>query len=119
MNTGNVTELQYDGKTGQVYKIWILEILLSILTLGIYHFWGKTRVRRYLTSSFSLGGDRFEYTGTGGELFWGYIKAIFFLIILCIPFFYSVYHLQKITQEIKNQNRVQTEVQTHVQTDVG
>lgn len=38
----------YDGRLGEFYVIFIKNVLLSIITLGIYRFWGKTRVRRYL-----------------------------------------------------------------------
>lgn len=89
------TDFEYDGKTGQLYKIWIVNVLLSIITLGIYRFWGKTRVRKYTTSSFSLHGDRFEYTGSGKELFLGFLKALIFLVIISIPFFWSVQQMQE------------------------
>ena len=101
-------ELKYDATTGQVYKIWIVTVLLSILTLGIYRFWGKTRLRRYTTAGYSLqdekyvGEDRFEYTGTGGELFWGFLKALFFLLIISIPFFWASWEIGKLNEaEIK------------------
>lgn len=77
--------LDYDGKVGQLYKLMILDILLSIITLGIYSFWGKARLRKYLVSHHALGDDRFEYTGTGGELFKGFLKALPILAILLIP----------------------------------
>lgn len=40
--------IAYDGQTGQVYKIWLLNIVMNIFTLGIYSFWGKTRLRQYV-----------------------------------------------------------------------
>ena len=82
----NTTRLVYDGKGGQLYKIWIINLLLKMVTLGIYSFWGKTRLRKYIVNSFSLLGDRFEYTGTGGELFRGFLKALPIIIILYAPF---------------------------------
>ena len=77
-------DFEYDGRTGQVYKIWILNILMTIITLGIYYFWGKTRMRKYLLGSFSLAGDHFEYHGTGGELFKGFLKALPIMILLFV-----------------------------------
>src|SRR6218665_3885418 len=72
----------YTGLLGDVYKIWLLNIFLTVITLGIYSFWGKTRMRRYVTGSFKLGGDHFEYTGTGKELFIGFLKVFpFFLLV--------------------------------------
>jgi len=61
--------------------------LLKILTLGFYHFWGRTRIRRYLWSQTEWEGERGVYTGTGLELLLGYARA-FVLVIL--PF-YSVF----------------------------
>jgi uncharacterized membrane protein YjgN (DUF898 family) len=68
--------LAYDGKLGELYGIFFVNLLLGIITLGIYRFWGRTRYRRYLWSHTSYDGDRFEYTGTGGELFRGFVIAI-------------------------------------------
>ena len=45
--------------------------MLSALTLSVYSSWGRARVRRYLWATTSFRGDRFEYTGTGEELFRG------------------------------------------------
>lgn len=99
-NTGQTNSFEYDAKVGQIYKIWIVNVLLSIITLGIYRFWGKTRIRRYLTSSFSLHKNRFEYTGYGGELFWGFVKALFLILIVSIPFFWSAYQLENYSNDI-------------------
>jgi uncharacterized membrane protein YjgN (DUF898 family) len=77
--------LRYDGRVGTLYRIWLLNIVLNIVTLGIYSFWGRTRVRRYAAASFALDGDRLEYTGTGGELFKGFLKALPLILILYVP----------------------------------
>lgn len=84
--TSEINEIAYDSHTGQVYKIWLLNLLMNIITLGIYSFWGKTRLRKYVIGSFSLRGDRFEYTGTGKELFFGFLKAVPVLFGFYTPF---------------------------------
>lgn len=66
----------YHGKTLSLAGICILNLLLNLCTLFVYSFWGKTRIRRYVTSHISLAKDRFEYTGTGMELFTGFLKAL-------------------------------------------
>ena len=85
-----VTQVQYHGKAGQVFRLHLMNLLMNVITLGIYSFWGKTRIRRYMTSHVSILDDRFEYTGTGKELLYGWLKAmlIFFPLIVCmsIPF---------------------------------
>ena len=59
----------------------IVNFILRILTLGIYHFWGKTEVRRRIWSAVRLNDEPLEYTGTGWELFVGFL-VVFFLIFL-------------------------------------
>ena len=74
--------LTYDGRIGELYGIFFVNLLLGIITLGIYRFWGRTRYRRYLWSHTGYDGDRFEYTGTGGELFRGFVIAMVILFLL-------------------------------------
>lgn len=78
--------LREDARLGQIYRIWLLNIFLQIVTLGIYSFWGKTRLRKYLYGSVTLDGDRFDYTGQGGELFFGFLKAAPLLLVMIAPF---------------------------------
>jgi uncharacterized membrane protein YjgN (DUF898 family) len=78
--------LAYDGMLGALYRLWLFNLLLSIVTLGIYSFWGRTRVRRYAVASYGLDGDRFEYTGTGGELFRGFLKVLPVILLLYLPY---------------------------------
>jgi uncharacterized membrane protein YjgN (DUF898 family) len=77
------TKLVYDGRLGELFVLWIKVLLLGIITFGIYsRFWGKTRFRRYFWNHASLLGERFEYDGTGGELFRRFLLAIFVLPVL-------------------------------------
>ncbi|WP_233807298.1 YjgN family protein [Paraburkholderia sp. HP33-1] len=68
--------LIYDGKLGDLYGIFFRNLLLQIVTLGIYRFWATTNSRRYIWSHMRFQDERFEYTGTGGELFKGFLIAI-------------------------------------------
>ncbi len=72
----------YDGRAGEVAGIAVTNGLLGLVTLGIYRFWGKTRLRRYLWGRVGFDGDAFEYSGTGKELFIGFLVAIAVLIPL-------------------------------------
>ena len=51
-------------------------MLLTGLTLGIYYFWGKVKVRNYVFSQSEFEGDRFAYHGTGKELLIGWLKGM-------------------------------------------
>ena len=54
---------------------------LTVVTLGLYRFWARTRLRRYIWSSITPGGDSFEYTGTGLEKFLGFLIALVVLAV--------------------------------------
>ncbi len=77
----NTLEISYTGEKGPLFNLAFQTGLLTVLTLGIYRFWQKTRIRKYIWSSVSADGDTFEYTGTGLEKFLGFLVAIVFLAI--------------------------------------
>ena len=66
----------YDGTLAELYGIYLRHLLLMLLTLGWSRFWGRTRLRRYLWSHFSILGDRFEYRGRGLELLIGFLIVV-------------------------------------------
>ena len=76
--------LQFHGKGGELFVTYLINIVLKILTLGVYHFWAKTRVRRYLWTQTSFDGEHFEYTGTGMELLMGFLKVLGIAILIGI-----------------------------------
>jgi uncharacterized membrane protein YjgN (DUF898 family) len=57
-----------------------INLLLRIVTLGVYGFWAKAEVRKRIWSAVRIEGEPLHYTGTGKELFLGFIAA--FLIVL-------------------------------------
>jgi len=68
-------KLSFHGNGGTLFGIYVVNVLLTIVTLGIYRFWGRVKVRRYMMSQTSFEGDRLAYHGTGRELLNGVFKA--------------------------------------------
>jgi uncharacterized membrane protein YjgN (DUF898 family) len=68
--------LAFRGRGGSLLGIHIVNVFLTLLTLGVYSFWAKARVRRYLFAQTELDGDRFAFHGRGLEMLIGLIKAI-------------------------------------------
>lgn len=85
-NKLKVNRFSYHGKGGKLFVIMLVNFLLTVLTLGIYRFWAKTRVRGYKIGNLQLAQDNFEYSGTGKELFIGFIKILPLIVILLIPY---------------------------------
>jgi uncharacterized membrane protein YjgN (DUF898 family) len=73
----------FDGRRGPLFRLVLKNIVLTVLTLGIYRFWAKRAVRHWFWRHVSIAEERLEYTGKGTELFVG------FLIAMCVllPFF--------------------------------
>ncbi len=76
---GEPVSITWHGSPWSLAGLGLLNTMLTILTLGIYSFWGRTEARRRIWSMVRMNGEPFAYTGTGKELFLGYI--IVFLII--------------------------------------
>ncbi|MEY4514418.1 MAG: hypothetical protein RLZZ450_6540 [Pseudomonadota bacterium] len=58
------------------FALVIKNMLLSLVTLGVYLPWAKTERRQYLWQNIEIAGHRLRYHGTGKELFIGYLKVI-------------------------------------------
>ncbi len=83
-------------------KLLIKNKIFTILTLSIYRFWAKTKVRQFLWNSFSIGGDRFEYHGTAKELFIGFLIVMVILLPLftIVNFTQSMIPLENIPMQL-------------------
>lgn len=73
----------FHGNWVDFMKIAVPNLLLTVVTLGIYRFWGTTRERHYLWGQTEFIDERLEWTGTGMELFIGFIMAFF---LIGVPF---------------------------------
>ncbi len=71
--------VRFHGTWQEFAAIAFPNLLLTIVTLGIYRFWATTREREYLWSQTDFIDERLEWTGKGIELFIGFLMA-FFLI---------------------------------------
>ena len=77
--TQNLTVKNTSG-IGPMLWIGFYTLLLNFLTLTFFRFWGRTHFRRRLWADTEVGGEPLEYTGSGFELFIGFILAIFTLM---------------------------------------
>jgi uncharacterized membrane protein YjgN (DUF898 family) len=67
----------FHGEGGSLFGIHLVNVCLTLVTLTLYSFWAKVRIRKYLYSQTQFAGDRFAYYGTGRELLNGASKATF------------------------------------------
>jgi uncharacterized membrane protein YjgN (DUF898 family) len=68
--------LEFRATGGEYFRIWIVNLLLTIITLGIYSAWAKVRRLRYFYGSTSLDGTSFEYHGRPIAILKGRLIAV-------------------------------------------
>jgi len=78
----------HTGKLGNVSGLAFKNALLNIVTFTLYRFWARTSIRRRLWSRAWIMGEPLEYTGTGWELFRGFLIALPTFFIPAIFVFY-------------------------------
>lgn len=72
---------EFRGSGSEYFRIWLVNILLSIITLGIYSAWAKVRKNQYLYGNTRIGGASFEYLAKPSKILKGrLIVAGFFLL---------------------------------------
>lgn len=76
----------YDGKAKEVFVLALRNAGLTLITLGIYRFWAKTRMRQYFWSHVAFHGERIEYTGRGKELFLGFLIVLGIGLVTLLPY---------------------------------
>ena len=80
---GHGRAIEFTGNWREYLPIAVTNILLMIVTLGIYRFWATARQRRYLWSRTHVIDDHLEWSGTGKEMFLGFLVVI----LILLPFF--------------------------------
>ncbi|MBP1886012.1 uncharacterized membrane protein YjgN (DUF898 family) [Ensifer mexicanus] len=77
---GGFQRLSFAGSASEYFGIWIVNILLTIVTLGIYSAWAKVRRNRYFYGNTVLLGRGFEYHAKGGQILIGRLIVFAYLI---------------------------------------
>jgi uncharacterized membrane protein YjgN (DUF898 family) len=77
-------QLSFSGSGSEYFKIWIVNILLVSITLGLYYPWAKVRNLRYFYGNSTLEDRNFDYHATGKQLFVGYLIAMALFIVYVI-----------------------------------
>ena len=61
MSDQNTTQVEFKGKATEYFGIWIVNLLLSLLTLGIYSAWAKVRRKKYFYHHTLIDNVGFDY----------------------------------------------------------
>ncbi len=72
---------QFTGNATEYFKVWIVNIALTILTLGIFSAWAKVRTQRYFYGNTYLDGSTFEYLASPIAILKGRLIAVVFFLL--------------------------------------
>jgi uncharacterized membrane protein YjgN (DUF898 family) len=76
--------VEFTGSTGQYFRIWLVNLALTVLTLGIYSAWAKVRKRRYFYAHTRIDAESFEYRGRPIAILKGRLIAVGLLLALIV-----------------------------------
>src|SRR5688572_10025917 len=80
----NLHQVRFHGKGGEYFAIWLVNALLTIITLGIYSAWATVRRRRYFLGNTEINGDRFDYHAKPVQILKGRLLVIGGIIVFYI-----------------------------------
>ncbi len=77
----SIEQFEFKGSAGEYFRIWIVNIMLSIVTLGIYSAWAKVRTRKYLYGNIILMNSGFDYLAEPMKILKGRLFAFVLFLI--------------------------------------
>lgn len=77
-------KVEFTGTAREWFGVWIVNLALSIVTIGIYSAWAKVRTKKYFYNHTFIEGRSFDYHATGGQIFKGRLMVIGALIVFQI-----------------------------------
>ncbi len=69
-------KFKFTGNGAEFFKIWIVNIFLSIITLGIYSAWAKVRTNKYFYGNTWLNDSAFDYLADPVTILKGRVIAV-------------------------------------------
>jgi uncharacterized membrane protein YjgN (DUF898 family) len=89
-DTARPLSLEFSGDAREYFRIWIVNLCLTLLTLGLFSAWAKVRKKRYLYSHTRLDGTPFQYLGQPLPILKGrLIAAALFVFYYAASHFFS------------------------------
>ncbi|MEY4750889.1 MAG: hypothetical protein RIQ60_3103 [Pseudomonadota bacterium] len=72
-------EVSFEGSGSEYFRIWIVNLLLIVVTLGLYYPFARARRLAYFYGNTRVGDDPLAFHGRGGPMLKGYLIAALLL----------------------------------------
>lgn len=73
--TSHALDLRFTGSGNEYFRIWIVNLLLTIITLGLYYPWARVRRLRYFHGNTLVGGHALDFHGEPKKMLRGFLLA--------------------------------------------
>ncbi len=73
--------VRFHGRAAEFFGIWIINILFTVLTLGVYSAWAKVRTKQYFYGNTELDDARFSYLATPIQILIGRLIAVALMLV--------------------------------------
>jgi uncharacterized membrane protein YjgN (DUF898 family) len=83
--------LIFTGSGAEYFRIWAINLTLTICTLGLYGAWAKVRRLQYFYQHTLLDGSAFDYTANPVSILFGRVLALGLLVVYYLAFEYSAH----------------------------
>ena len=80
----------FTGSGSEYFRIWIVNLFLSIVTLGVYSAWAKVRRLQYFDRNTQLAGASFDFDGDPKAILRGRVLAVVLLAAYQYAFGFSM-----------------------------
>lgn len=74
-------KLEFVGDARDYFRIWVVNLCLTLLTFGVFSAWAKVRKQRYFYSCTVLDGTPFQYLGQPIPIFKGRVIAACLFVV--------------------------------------
>ena len=67
---------EFTGSGGEYFRVWIVNVLLGILTLGFYTPWARRRTAQYFYDHSMVAGSPLEFTAQQRKMVRGFVMLV-------------------------------------------
>jgi uncharacterized membrane protein YjgN (DUF898 family) len=77
-------ELRFTGSGSEYFRIWIVNLLLTLVTLGLYYPWAKVRRLRYFYGNTFVGEHPLGFHADPKTMLRGYLLVVLMLLLYSV-----------------------------------
>jgi uncharacterized membrane protein YjgN (DUF898 family) len=86
----NEQNFRFEGSGFELFRLYLANLFLTVVTFGIYFFWAKVKTQKYFYNHTLFMNGRFDYHVTGKEKFIAFLKGVLILIPAILIILYGL-----------------------------